>query len=644
MDDAQRAIEKYRQRRRELEEEERQSKAAGSLGLGLDDGVDDDDESTGYVPAKQRMQERLEGIRQRLQSGGVCTAQDDKDSDGGGRESDPDEGDAGRGPGQDRKSNKSLVDQMSELRRKHLLNEKTEEEKEREQEQALLEAIARRKQLASAAELAKGTVYTQPMRTTWRPLPRHRALPNDEVIARRRLWHIIVEGEDVPAPVFTFKGMRFPRPVLDYLKSKGIVQPSPIQMQGLPVALSGRDMIGIASTGTGKTMAFSLPMVMLALEDECRMPLVQGEGPIGLIVCPSRELARQTYEGLVAISAALEEGGFPNLRSILAIGGISMQEQAHTLSKGVHMVVATPGRLQEMLQRGRINLDLCKYFCMDEADRMIDVGFEEEVRNIVSYFKHQRQTVLFSATMPKKIQDFARSSLVKPVVVNVSRAGAANMDIIQEVEYVKPEMRIVYLLECLQKTPPPVVIFAENKNDVDDILEYLLLKGVEAVAIHGSKDQEEREYAMRSYREGRKDVLIATDVASKGLDFPEIKHVINFDLPKEIENYTHRIGRTGRAGKTGVATTFINMNSSEQVLLDLKHILLEAKQRVPPVLYTINDPTDKYRLPDGTLDPSVGCKYCGGLGHRVLDCPKLAQEQRALQAAQRREGGAGEDY
>ncbi|KAI9503241.1 putative dead box ATP-dependent RNA helicase [Coemansia spiralis] len=532
---------------------------------------------------------------------------------------------------------------MAEMRKKHLLNEKTEEEKQKEQEKTLLAAIARRKQLASAAEIAKGVVYKEPMRTNWRLLPRHRSLSPEEVTARRKLWHIIVDGEDIPSPLVTFNSMRFPQPVLGYLKSKNIVQPSPIQMQGLPVVLSGRDMIGIASTGTGKTMAFSLPLVMLALEEECRMPLVQGEGPIGLIVCPSRELARQTYEGLLAIASALLEGGYPELRAILAIGGVSMQEQYHTLNKGVHMVVATPGRLQDMLARGRINLDLCKYMCMDEADRMIDVGFEEEMRTIMSYFKHQRQTVLFSATMPKKIQDFAQSSLVKPVVVNVSRAGAANMDIIQEVEYVKPEMRIVYLLECLQKTPPPVVIFAENKNDVDDMLEYLLLKGVEAVAIHGSKDQEEREYAMRSYREGKKDVLIATDIASKGLDFPEIKHVINFDLPKEIENYTHRIGRTGRAGKTGVATTFINMNSSEQVLLDLKHILIEAKQRVPPVLYTIADPTDKYRLPDGSLDTSVGCAYCGGLGHRLLDCPKLAQEQRAQQAAQRREGGAN-DY
>ncbi|KAJ2795226.1 DEAD-box ATP-dependent RNA helicase 35, partial [Coemansia guatemalensis] len=618
--DCESAVEKYRRRRRELEEEEERQQKANQSEDGSGDNI--------YLSLKQRRQERLDELRQRLRVGGGRTPQSDVSDHGGDSDREVGQSDRGNiskddalGP----RSNMSLVDQMAALRKKHVINEKTEEERQREQEQALLEAIARRKQLAPAAELAKGVVYTQSMSTTWRPLPRHRALSVEDAIARRRLWHIIVEGEDVPPPLLTFRSMRFPTPILDYLRGKGIMEPSAIQMQGLPVALSGRDMIGIASTGTGKTMAFSLPLVMLALEEECRMPLVQGEGPVGLVVCPSRELARQTHEGLVALAGALEAGGFPELRSVLAIGGISMQEQAHTLSKGVHMVVATPGRLQDMLRRGRINLDLCRYMCMDEADRMVDVGFEDEVRDIISYFKRQRQTVLFSATMPRKIQDFARSALVKPVVVNVSRAGAANMDIIQEVEYVKPEMRVTYLLECLQKTAPPVVVFAENKHDVDDILEYLLLKGVEAVAVHGGKDQEEREYAMRSFRAGKKDVLVATDVASKGLDFPEIKHVINFDLPREIENYTHRIGRTGRAGRTGVATTFINMNSSEHVLLDLKHILLEAKQRVPPVLYTIADPTDRHRLADGTLDTSVGCAYCGGLGHRILDCPKLAQ-------------------
>jgi len=256
---------------------------------------------------------------------------------------------------------------------------------------------------------------------------------------------------------------------------------------------------------------------------------------------------------------------------------------------------------------------------LDEADRLIDLGFEEDVRTVFDYFKHQRQTVLFSATMPKKIQEFAMSALVKPVIVNVGRAGAANLDVIQEVEYVKSEAKIVYLLECLQKTAPPVLIFAGSVGGVDDIHEYLLLKGVDAVAIHGQKDQGERQDAIRMFKEGKKDVLVATDVASKGLDFPDVQHVINYDMPKEIEDYVHRIGRTGRCGKTGVATSFINREVDETLLLDLKHLLIEAKQKVPPVLQTLHDPTGSYV----EVSKIKGCAYCGGLGHRILECPKL---------------------
>merc|ERR1719217_2030407 len=161
----------------------------------------------------------------------------------------------------------------------------------------------------------------------------------------------------------------------------------------------------------------------------------------------------------------------------------------------------------------------CRYLCLDEADRMVDLGFEDEIRNTLDHFRGQRQTLLFSATMPKKIQDFAKTALVDPVVVNVGRAGAANLDVIQEVEYVKQEAKLVYLLQCLQKTPPPVLIFCENKSDVDDVHEYLLIKGIEAVAIHGGLDQEERHEAIRGFKEGTKDVLIGTDVASKASTF-----------------------------------------------------------------------------------------------------------------------------
>ena len=240
--------------------------------------------------------------------------------------------------------------------------------------------------------------------------------------------------------------------------------------------------------------------------------------------------------------------------------------------------------------------------------------------------------------MPQKVRDLASKSMVQPVIINVGRAGAANLDVIQEVEYVKDEAKIVYLLECLKKTAPPVLIFCSNQGDVDDVHEYLLLKGVSAVAIHAGKDMDERRAAIKSFQrqvgdEGdytnNVDVLVATDVASKGLDFPDIRHVINFDMPKEIEDYIHRIGRTGRCGKTGVATTFININVPEITLYDLLGLLIEAKQKIPPILQSIRG--DNAGDGDGTfenVDGTVGCHYCGGLGHRIMKCPKLAAARK----------------
>lgn len=305
------------------------------------------------------------------------------------------------------------------------------------------------------------------------------------------------------------------------------------------------------------------------------------------------------------------------------------------------MVVATPGRLKDLLAKRRMTLDICRYLCLDEADRMVDLGFEDDIREILSFFKGQRQVVMFSATMPAKIKSFAESALVDPVEVNVGRAGATNLDIIQEVDYVKEEMKLVHLLECLQKTPPPVLIFAENKKDVDAIHEFLLVKGVEAVAVHGSKDQEDRIWGIDAFKAGKKDVLIATDVASKGLDFEGVQHVINYDMPGEIENYVHRIGRTGRRGKTGIATTFINKDTSESVLLDLKHLLKEAKQRIPPVLQAIYDPMEELQALEAASG-TKGCVYCGGLGHRIADCPKLSHDTKEQgKKHQDRFGGTG---
>ncbi|CAH2041116.1 unnamed protein product, partial [Thlaspi arvense] len=484
-----------------------------------------------------------------------------------------------------------------------------------QQEKEMIEHLSDRKTLMSVRELAKGIIYTEPLFTGWKPPLRIRRMSRNECDSIRKQWHIIVDGDDIPPPIKNFKDMKFPEPILNKLKAKGIIKPTPIQVQGLPVILSGRDMIGIAFTGSGKTLVFVLPLIMVALQEEMMMPIIPGEGPFGLIICPSRELARQTYEVVEQFLIPLRK-----LRPLLCIGGVDMRLQLEVVKKGVHIVVATPGRLKDMLAKKKMNLNNCRYLTLDEADRLVDLGFEDDIREVFDHFKAQRQTLLFSATMPKKIQNFARSALVKPVTVNVGRAGAANLDVIQEVEYVKQEAKIVYLLECLQKTPPPVLIFCENKADVDDIHEYLLLKGVEAVAIHGGKDQEEREYAISTFKAGKKDVL----------------HVINYDMPAEIENYVHRIGRTGRCGKTGIATTFINKNQSETTLLDLKHLLQEAKQRIPPVLAELNDPMDDV---DAIISASgvKGCAYCGGLGHRIRDCPKLEHQKSQAIASSRRD-------
>ncbi|KAI4991519.1 hypothetical protein ZWY2020_039905 [Hordeum vulgare] len=515
-----------------------------------------------------------------------------------------------------------------------------------QEEQKIDEEASYRTTLKPVGEIAKDITYTEPLHTGWKPPLRLRYMPRHKADELRRKWHILVEGDEIPPPARDFCDLRFPEPISRMLREKGIVQPTPIQVQGLPVALSGRDMIGIAFTGSGKTLVFVLPLIMVALQEEMMMPIVPGEGPFGMIICPSRELAKQTYDVIDMFLTPLKQAGFPEIRPLLCIGGIDMRTQLDVVKKGVHIVVATPGRLKDLLAKKKMNLDNCRYLTLDEADRLVDLGFEDDIREVLNHFKVKdnfkapRQTLLFSATMPKKIQNFAMSALVKPVVVNVGRAGAANLDVIQEVEYVKEDARIIYLLECLQKTPPPVLIFCENKADVDYIHEYLLLKGVEAVAIHGGKDQEERQGAIEFFKNGKKDVLVATDVASKGLDFPDIQHVINYDMPAEIENYVHRIGRTGRCGKTGIATTFINKNQTETTLLDLKHLLKEAKQRIPPVLAELVDPLEDAEA-IAKASGVKGCASCGGLGHRIADCPKLEHQRSAAMAEKRDYYGGG---
>jgi ATP-dependent RNA helicase DDX41 len=459
----------------------------------------------------------------------------------------------------------------------------------------------------------------------------------------RNKYHILVEGERCPPPIDSFVHMKIPQCIIDKLSSdKGIEKPSPIQIQALPALFSGRDVIGIAFTGSGKTLTFVLPMLMLALTEEMNCPLERQEGPLGVVLAPSRELARQTLENLEFLTDCLSQSqtlnrqgvlvNYPQIRSTLIIGGEDKRVQTETFQKfGVHCIVATPGRLNDLLKKNQLNMDICKYFALDEGDRMLDMGFDEEVHSIINKFKRAKQTVLFSATMPQKFQTFAKNTLIKPILVNVGRAGAASLDIVQEVEFVSRENKILYLLEVLQKTAPPVIIFSEKKQEVDEIHEYLLLKGIDACSIHGGKDQAERNDAIASYKAGKKDVLVANDIAAKGLDFPDIQHVINYDMPTEIENYVHRIGRTGRRGRTGIATTFINRDDPESALLDLKALLLEAKQRIPPILQELADPDADINGIGGV----EGCAFCGGLGHRITNCPKLEKDSRKISSNKR---------
>ncbi|GFH07999.1 P-loop containing nucleoside triphosphate hydrolase protein [Haematococcus lacustris] len=620
-----------RYRRAELdEEEENKSRAL------LTESEDADDAE--YIPVAKRRRLEEQRLRKLLKASAGNLSSDDPGS------ADPSHPTLSRetspmpeGPATRNKESLLLV----AARNRKEQPEATEADKQLEEEADIMKHVLQKQALKAVKELAQDTVYTKSMTTGWKPPLRYRRMTEDERQAVRDTCRIVIDGHNVPPPITNFKDMKMPPCILRTLEAKGIKKPTPIQIQGLPVALAGRDMIGIAFTGSGKTLVFCLPMLLIALQEEMRMPLIRGEGPVGLVLCPSRELARQTHEILTAYCGALRLDGYPELRPMLVMGGVDPKLQTDIIRQGVHMAVCTPGRLKDLLHKKRMNLDICRYLCLDEADRMVDGGFEEEMRDVLSFFKSQRQTLMFSATMPAKIKAFAESALVDPIEVNVGRAGAANLDVIQEVEYVKEEAKLDYLLECLQKTAPPVLVFAENKKDVDAIHEFLLVKGVEAVAIHGDKEQEEREKSIDEFKDGTKDVLVATDIASKGLDFADIKHVVNYDMPDEIENYVHRIGRTGRCGKTGVATTFINTrHTNETILLDLKHLLKEAKQRVPHFLLALDDPLEA--MEEMAAKSGVkGCTICGGLGHRATQCPKLQAENRAATRANKDYFGSG---
>ena len=388
----------------------------------------------------------------------------------------------------------------------------------------------------------------------------------------------IIGGENPPKPVRTFEEASFPGYIIEELTHFGFKKPTPIQMQGWPVALSGRDLVGIAETGSGKTLAFLLPAIVHILAQE---ELRRGDGPIVLVLAPTRELA-------VQIQAECNKfGKGSKIKSTCCYGGVSRGPQARDLSYGVEICIATPGRLIDFMESGSTNVKRVTYLVLDEADRMLDMGFEPQVRKIVRDIRPDRQTLMWSATWPKEIQSLARDLCrEEPVHINIgSMQLTASHNIRQTIEVVQPYEKANKLNKLLERIMDgsKVLIFTETKRGCDDLTRQLRADGWPALCIHGDKSQQERDWVLEEFKKGKSPIMIATDVASRGLDVKDIVYVINYDLPNQIEDYVHRIGRTGRAGAKGHSYTFFTADKS-RLAKDLVNILKEANQEIPQEL------------------------------------------------------------
>ncbi|KAJ3053465.1 ATP-dependent RNA helicase dbp2 [Rhizophlyctis rosea] len=400
-----------------------------------------------------------------------------------------------------------------------------------------------------------------------------------EVEAFRRKHEITTIGPNIPKPVETFDEASFPSYVLNEVAAAGFTNPTSIQSQGWPMALSGRDMVGIAETGSGKTLSYVLPAIV---HINAQPLLQQGDGPIVLILAPTRELALQIQQ------ECQKFGSSSRIKNTCLYGGVSRGPQMKELSRGIEICIATPGRLIDMLESGKTNLRRVTYLVMDEADRMLDMGFEPQIRKIVDQIRPDRQTLMWSATWPKEVQNLARDYLKDYIQVNVgSMELSASHNVTQIVEICQEmdkRSKLLRLLEkIMDKEEQKTIIFTGTKRTADEITRFLRQEGFGALAIHGDKKQQERDWVMHEFKSGKAPILIATDVAARGLDVKDIKFVINFDFPNNIEDYVHRIGRTGRAKTTGTAYTFFTADNYKQAR-DLVKILEEANQEVDPKL------------------------------------------------------------
>uniref|UniRef100_A0A674C8H9 RNA helicase n=1 Tax=Salmo trutta TaxID=8032 RepID=A0A674C8H9_SALTR len=396
----------------------------------------------------------------------------------------------------------------------------------------------------------------------------------------RRKKEITIRGSGCPKPVSSFSQAHFPRKykhfsyVMDVLIQQNFKEPTAIQAQGFPLALSGRDMVGIAQTGSGKTLSYLLPAIVHINHQPY---LERGDGPICLVLAPTRELAQQVQQ------VAHEYGKSSRIKSTCVYGGAPKGPQIRDLERGVEICIATPGRLIDFLEAGKTNLRRCTYLVLDEADRMLDMGFEPQIRKIVDQIRPDRQTLMWSATWPKDVRQLAEDFLKDYVQINVGALElSANHNILQIVDVCTEKLSLL-MEEIMAEKENKTIIFVETKKRCDDLTRRMRRDGWPAMCIHGDKTQPERDWVLTEFRSGKAPILIATDVASRGLDVEDVKFVINYDYPNSSEDYIHRIGRTARSTNKGTAYTFFTPGNLRQAR-ELIRVLEEARQAINPKL------------------------------------------------------------
>ncbi|ORX86925.1 DEAD-domain-containing protein, partial [Anaeromyces robustus] len=410
-------------------------------------------------------------------------------------------------------------------------------------------------------------------------------------------------GRNIPDPIDSFADSDLHELMKFNIDLSGFDIPTPVQKSSVPIITGGRDLMACAQTGSGKTGAFLFPILSSCFKSG--PPAIPKNNtnrydsymqnccyPVALVLAPTRELAIQIFDEAKKFSYRSW------VKPCVVYGGQRMLDQVRELQKGCDLLVATPGRLCDLLERGRISLCLVRYLVLDEADRMLDMGFEIQIRNIVEQNDmptEDRQTLMFSATFPNDIQILARDFLKDYIFLTIGRVGSTSENITQTIEYVEEDEKDSLLMDILAAEEAQTkenelhltLVFVETKRQADILANILLDNNFQTTSIHGDRTQYERERALDLFRRGVTPIMVATAVAARGLDIPNVTHVINYDLPKDIDEYVHRIGRTGRAGNVGRATAFFNIEHDKGIVKDLIDLLEEAKQSIPQFLLDI---------------------------------------------------------